>query len=79
MPRRPAKPAPAPASGKRRVSKLAKELKLTPEEEAEIREAFGMFVDEERDGPGTGDVIATTDVRKAMLYVLFICLFKIRV
>ena len=53
------------AETKRRVSKLAKELKLSPEEENEIREAFEMFVDEDE----VTDAIQTTDVRKAMLYV----------
>jgi len=51
-------------TGKRKLSKLAKELKLTAEEEDEIREAFDNFVDDEAPG-----VIQTTDVRKAMLYV----------
>lgn len=53
------------ATGKGKISKLAKELKLTAEEEDEIREAFDIFVDED-EAPG---VIQTTDVRKAMLYV----------
>ncbi|RPB23615.1 EF-hand [Terfezia boudieri ATCC MYA-4762] len=51
----------------RKTSKLAKELKLTAEEEDEIREAFDMFVD--KDGP-PGE-IQTTDVRKAMLALGF--------
>jgi len=51
--------------GKRKVSKLAKELKLTADEEGEIREAFDMFVDND-EAPG---VIQTADVRRAMLYV----------
>lgn len=51
--------------GKRKTSKLTKELKLTAEEEDEIREAFDMFVDKDE---GLG-VIQTTDVRRAMLYV----------
>ena len=65
MPARPGKrQVAATAAPKRGVSRLAKELKLTPGQEGEIREAFEMFVDENEDP----DTIPTSSVKKAMLY-----------
>ncbi|KAF8472124.1 hypothetical protein BDZ91DRAFT_717259 [Kalaharituber pfeilii] len=55
------------ASGKRKTTKLAKELKLSSEEEGEIREAFDMFVNDQEEL----DAIKTGDVRKAMLALGF--------
>lgn len=54
------KPAP-----KKRQSKLAKEHNITAEEEAEIKEAFGLFA-EPLDGEKEG-VIPIDDVRRAMI------------
>lgn len=73
MPARPRKrqvaAATTPSTRKCGVSRLAKELKLTPEQEGEIREAFEMFVDESEEP----DTIPTSFVKKAMLYAYNIC------
>ncbi len=42
--------------------KLAQDLSISPEEEAEIRSAFEYFVDKDELGP---DIIETKDLRKA--------------
>ncbi|OAA60437.1 ef-hand superfamily Ca2+-modulated protein [Niveomyces insectorum RCEF 264] len=56
--------APAPKGGPR-PSKLAKEHNITAQEEAEIREAFGLF-SEPMDGEKEG-VLPIGDVRRAMI------------
>ncbi|KAM7209156.1 hypothetical protein V8F20_000494 [Naviculisporaceae sp. PSN 640] len=53
------------SSSKTRQSKLAKEHGITAQEEAEIREAFGLF-SEPMDGEKEG-VIPIGDVRRAMI------------
>lgn len=66
--RQPATAADAGASSpapKPRVSKLAKENNITAAEEAEIKEAFGLFA-EPMDGEKEG-VIPIGDVRRAMI------------
>ncbi|KAK0638686.1 hypothetical protein B0T16DRAFT_381854 [Cercophora newfieldiana] len=55
----------ADAGPKQRQSKLAKEHNITPQEEADIREAFSLF-SEPLDGEKEG-VIPTADVRRAMI------------
>ncbi|KAK0735470.1 hypothetical protein B0T21DRAFT_393503 [Apiosordaria backusii] len=47
-------------------SKLAKEHNLTPQEEAEIREAFSLF-SEPMEGEGREGVIPIGDVRRALI------------
>jgi hydroxyacylglutathione hydrolase len=51
-----------------RRSKLAKEHNITAEEEAEIKEAFGLFA-EPMDGEKEG-ILPIDDLRRAMVYVL---------
>nr|CDP25328.1 Putative protein of unknown function [Podospora anserina S mat+] len=51
-------------------SRLAKEHNVTPQEEAEIREAFSLFA-EPMEGEGREGVIPTHDVRRALMYVSF--------
>ncbi|CAN8095845.1 unnamed protein product [Discula destructiva] len=53
------------ASGKTRLSKLARENDITAQEEAEIREAFALF-SEKAEGEKDG-VIPIGDVRRAMI------------
>lgn len=65
-PKRKASSAAAPASGPvKRPSKLAKEHNITAQQEAEIREAFGLFA-EPMDGEKEG-VLPTGDIRRAMI------------
>ena len=59
--------ASASAAGpKPRQSKLAREHNITAQEEADIKEAFSLFV-EPMDGEKDG-VIPIGDVRRAMMY-----------
>ncbi|TPX17285.1 uncharacterized protein E0L32_012252 [Thyridium curvatum] len=55
----------ATATPRARQSKLGKEHNITAQEEAEIKEAFGLF-SEPMDGEKEG-VIPTSDVRRAMI------------
>ncbi len=61
------KAAASGATTKARQSKLAKEHNITAQEEAEIKEAFGLFA-EPMDGEKEG-VLPIGDVRRAMMYV----------
>ncbi|KAK0614123.1 hypothetical protein B0T14DRAFT_539715 [Immersiella caudata] len=56
---------PAESGPKQRQSKLAKEHNITPQEEADIREAFSLF-SEPYDGEKEG-IIPIADVRRAMI------------
>lgn len=58
---------------KERQSKLAKEHNITAREEREIKEAFALFA-EPMEGEKEG-VIPTKDVRRAMVYVIFLSFF----
>lgn len=58
---------PAAAVPKKSASKLAKQLGLDVDEEAEIREAWEMFIDEDASKDIGEYVIPTADVRRAMM------------
>jgi hypothetical protein len=62
--------AAAASAPKARQSKLAKEHNITAAEENEIKEAFELFSIEKK-GEKEG-VIPTEDVRRAMMYFLFL-------
>lgn len=51
----------------RRKSKLAKEHNITADEEDEIQEAFGLFSVQNPDSDSKESVIATNDVRRALI------------
>lgn len=63
----PKRKAAASSGGSKRQSKLAKEHNISAEEEAEIKEAFGLFA-EPMEGEKEG-VIPIEDVRRAMMSV----------
>ena len=55
-----------PAEPKKRQSKLAKEHNITPDEEAQIKEAFDLFAEKHQ---GEKELtIPISDVRRAMMY-----------
>lgn len=57
---------------KQRQSKLAKENKITNEEETEIKEAFELFAQKKTDKKGEKEkVLPIGDVRRAMMYFPF--------
>jgi hypothetical protein len=59
---------------KQRQSKLAKENKLTNEEETEIKEAFELFAQKKTDKKGEKEkVLPIGDVRRAMMYSSSFC------
>ncbi|KAE9370478.1 EF-hand superfamily Ca2+-modulated protein [Stipitochalara longipes BDJ] len=60
--------SPAASAPKQRQSKLAKENKITNEEETEIKEAFELFARKKSDKKGEKEkVLPIADVRRAMI------------
>ena len=68
-PRRKQQPAAASASKptQRRKSKLAKEYNISADEEDETKEAFSLFAVQSEDNDSREGVIATSDVRRALI------------
>lgn len=66
--------SPAASAPKQRQSKLAKENKITNEEETEIKEAFELFAEKKSDKKGEKEkVLPIGDVRRAMMYFSPFC------